>query len=421
VSAVSLSGRRAFLAVVVLGALTSLHESVPPCTPVPVPIGRSSKDVFFIGTALPDTVLAGAGLQEWGTGPGHSGFGRSRKIYGQLVHVEQLQGLSRTRLPSETMTVVLVPWDYGADCSTVVWGQSARWVEPGRRVVFRATLRPDIEWANDLPTLDVSIPEFSLYPFDTGRLYMLNDTALNDLPLEDVLDLYERLPLESLLVVSPDSAMESLEAWARSNPAAARREPASTILAFVREDAEDRRVSLIKSPIVGTYRFVFTVAPADSLVMYARTDARTWGSERRYDVARTEDSAAGDAAIGYSVRTAWAGSRRALPRDTKGAALVAISLSPVLETADSSVWHGDVEALDRELNTDFWNRVLYRRYPDIRRLPDEESYYMPGFWTIYRDGTVRYRQTVEQNGEIVFSVIGERISYETLVRVKEEN
>jgi hypothetical protein len=384
---------------------------------------RSSDDVFFTGTALPDTVLAGAGQVEWGTGPGHSGRGRSRRIYGQLVQIDQVRGLSATRLPPETNRVVLVPWDYGPDCSTVIWGKSARWVTPENRVVFKATLRPRDDWANGLPTLDVSTPEFSLYPFDTNRLYMLRDPAVNELSLDEVLDLYERLPLRRDLEGSPDSAIEPLEAWARSNPALASRQPARTILEFVRFDAEERRIALIKSPIVGTYRFVFRVPPGDSLVMYARTDERPWGAQRgRYQEGAPEDSVGIDSATGYSLMTGWARSRRGLPRDAKKASSqISISLTPILETADSSVWRGDVEALDRELNPDFWNRVLYRRHPHISSVRNEDSYYMSGFWTIYRDGTVRYRQAVEQSGVVVFSIVGERVSSEAMTRSKDEN
>ena len=419
----SRSSSRALVTVLALAAVTNFREPKGLCTPIGVPIGRSSDDVFFIGTALPDTVLAGAGNQEWGTGRGHSGVGRPREIYGQLVQIEQLRGLSATRLPVETKTLVLVPWDYGADCSTVVWGKSARWAAPQARFIFSARLRTREQWVDDLPTLDVSTPEFSLYPFDTRRFYMLRDTAMNDLPLEDVLDLYERLPLDRDLSDSPDSAIRPLESWARSNPTLARRQPARTILEFVRFDAEERHASLIKSPIVGTYRFVFRVPPVDSLVMYARTDARPWGTERaRYEVGMLEDSASDGGVIGYSLLTAWAISPQALPRDTKKAsAQVAISMIPVLETSDSSVWHGNEEALDRELNPEFWNRVIYRRYPNIRSMRNKDWYYMPGFWTIYRDGAVRFRHTVEQNGVIIFSIVGERISSETMTRSKDQH
>ncbi len=111
-----------------------------------------------------------------------------------------------------------------------------------------------------------------------------------------------------------------------------------------------------------------------------------------------------------------------MPRDAKKASSqISISLTPILETSDSSVWHGDVEALDRELNLDFWNRVVYRRHPNIRSLRNNDWYYMPGFWTIYRDGKVHYRQAVEQSGVIIFSIVGERVSAEAMTRSKDDN
>lgn len=412
------------LTVVVAGVVLSSRAPSPVCTPVPVPLDRSSDDVFFIGAPLPDTILAGAGDEKWTTGPGHSSFGRARKIYGQLVQIEQLRGMSRDRLPAETKTVVLVPWDYGADCSTVVWGKSARWVAPDTHVVFRARLRARDQWANGMPTLDVHLPQYSLYPFDQRRLYMLNDTALNDLTIEQVLDLYERLPFDSLLMAFPDSAIRPLEAWARDNPSLATRQPARTILEFVRFDVEERRISMIKSPIIGTYRFVFRVPPGDSLVMYARTEERTWSTERgRFEFGTPEDSAWQDVPTGYTLRTAWAESARRLPRDgRKYSSLLFVSLLPILETKDSTVWRGNEEALDRELNPDFWNRVIYPRYyPQIRRMRNKDWYNMPGFWTVYRNGTVRYRHDVERNGVTIFSIVGERISSETMTRPKEEN
>jgi len=411
--------------VVILGSVLTARAPSPVCTPVPVPIGRLSADVFFIGAALPDTILAGPGHETWSTGSGHSGFGRTRTIYGQLVEIEQLRGVSRARLPAETKRVVLVPWDYGPDCSTVVWGQSARWVPPGDRVVFKATLRPRDEWANALPTLDVHTPEFSLYPFDTNRLYMLRDTAINDLSLEAVLDLYERLPLDSVLFAAPDSAMQPLEAWARSNPALATRQPARTILEFVRVEAEERRVSMIKSPIAGTYRFVVTVPHVDSLIVYARTDERPWSTERgRYAVGTPEDSASDNAAIGYTLLTAWASSTRALPRRAdhdNSSPTISISLTPVLQTADSSVWHGSDGALDSDRNRAFWNRAVRPLEPLIEQTRPKDWYYMPGFWTIYPDGTVRYRYIVERDGIAILSIRGERISFDVMTRPKREN
>jgi len=393
-----------------------------PCSPVGVPISRSSNDVFFIGAALPDTLLAGDGHHEWGTGPGHSGYGRARKIYGQLIQIEQIRGASRGRLPGGTRSVLLVPWDYGPDCRAVVWGESARWVPLGTRGVFRAILRPQNDWVNGIPTLDVFEPDF-WYPSGGNLRYVLRDTT-QLLPLEPVLDLYEQLPAHSLMEAAPDSAIQPLERWARQNPTLVAREPARTVLAIVRIDAEERRVSLIKSPIAGTYRFVVSVPHVDSQVVYARTEGKSWTTLRnRYEYGTPEDRAAGDSLIGYYLTTKHETSQQDLPKrySTRNASpTISISLTPIFEDADSSVWHGGDDALDTGGDQELWGRAVRPRLPLITDLQKDDWFYMPGFWTTYRDGTVRYRNIVERNGVIIFSVVGERISREVMTRVPED-
>lgn len=394
----------------------------PPCSRIGVPISRASNDVFFIGSALPDTLLAGDGHQEWGTGPGHSGYGRSRKIYGQLIHIEQIRGASASRLPAGTRSALLVPWDYGADCSTVVWGESARWVSVGARGVFKAILRPEGDWVNGIPTLDVFEPDF-WYPSGANLRYVLRDTT-KLLPLEPVLDLYEQLPSDSLMEAAPDSAIRPLETWVRQNPTLVEREPARAVLRHVRFSAEEQRVSMIKPAIAGTYRFVVTVPQVESLVVYARTEDRSWTTLRsRYGPGTPENDAGDRSVIGYYLMAAYASSPQRLPTrsNIKNAApTIGISLDPVYQDADSSVWHGGEDRLEN-WNQDFWRRAVRPRYPLIVHLKKKDWYYLPGFWTVYRDGTVRYRNIVEQNGVIILSIVGERISREVMTRVREDN
>jgi hypothetical protein len=370
------------LTVVTLGAVLSARPPAPVCTPVPLPVGRSAGEVFFIGAASSDTMLAGAGHESWGTGRGHSGFGRARTIYGQLVAIEQLQGVSRTMLPADTKSVLVVPWDYGADCSTVVWGRSAQWVTPGTRAVFRGRLRVRDDWPNGVPTIDVDFPEFSLYPYDLRRLYMLRDTALNDLSLENVLDLYERVPFDTTLAMSPDSAIQPLEAWARNNPELARRQPARTVLDFIRVDVEERRVSMIKSPIAGTYRFVVSVPGVDSLVLYLRTDDRPWGTQRgRYEFGTPEDSATRGQLYGYYLLTAAATSPGRLPRQAnskRAHPTTNIGLTPIVETSDSSVWRGGEDVYFADQGQEFWRRVIRQHYAAIAQSRGKDWYICPG-------------------------------------------
>ena len=172
---------------------------------------------------------------------------------------------------------------------------------------------------------------------------------------------------------------------------------------------------MIKSPIAGTYRFVVTVPEVDSLVLFARTDERPWSTERRYDV--------DNSAIGYTHLTAWASSTRALPRRADQGRLsptISISLTPVLQTADSSVWHGSDGVLDRDRNEAFWKRAVRPLQHLSEQARPKDWYYMPGFWTIHPDGTVRYRYVVERDGITVLSIKGQRISSEVMTRPREE-
>ena len=93
----------------------------------------------------------------------------------------------------------------------------------------------------------------------------------------------------------------------------------------------------------------------------------------------------------------------------------------MLQTADSSVWRGSDGALDSDRNRAFWNRAVRPLEPLIEQTRPKDWYYMPGFWTIYPDGTVRYRYIVERDGIAILSIRGERISFDVMTRPKQEN
>lgn len=89
------------------------------------------RNVPFIGTALGDTLLAGPGAMRPIVAMGHTGFGQPREIFGQQVHVDRIGTRARHAFPAGTTEVVLVPWEFDAECSPVAWGRSARWLDPG--------------------------------------------------------------------------------------------------------------------------------------------------------------------------------------------------------------------------------------------------------------------------------------------------
>jgi hypothetical protein len=119
-------------------------------------IYQQSGRLEFIGTPLPDTVFAGPGTNTFTEAPGHFGPGTARRIYGQRVKIDRLGARARAALPANVREVLLVPWDYGADCRTVPWSRSARWLPEAFPGVFAARLRPREHWAGTVPTFDIT-------------------------------------------------------------------------------------------------------------------------------------------------------------------------------------------------------------------------------------------------------------------------
>lgn len=394
------------------------------CSPVGVPISRASDDVFFIGSATSDTVRTGPGSTRYGLGEGHSSYGRSRNVYGQVVRMEKVVGTSATRLPPGTQHVVLVPWDYGPDCLTVIWGGSARWVAPGTRGVYEAKLRERKHWA-DIPTLDVFQPDYTPYPSAPRIGMQWRNVSPEKLSIEEALDLFERLPNDSALSLTPISAAEPLEEWARINPGLVSRDPARVILRMVYAEVDDARLPSIRYPLPGTYRFVLTVPQVDSLILFARTEDRAWEPlHDRYAPGTPEDNEYHGAMIAYKVLAAFAKSPSDLPAGSSlevASAAVAIGLGPLVDNSDSVVWRGAV-SFDRIIRRyPFWSRAIKPLADSINAAMPRDWYYIPGFWIRYPNGTVRYRHTLERNGVVLLSVIGERLSSEMLTSLAERN
>ena len=78
--------------VVPLVLLSSATEGAPVCSKIGYSGGLASEAIFFLGTTLPDTVLAGPGAVDFTVGVGHFGPPQDRAIYGQLVEVERFGG-----------------------------------------------------------------------------------------------------------------------------------------------------------------------------------------------------------------------------------------------------------------------------------------------------------------------------------------
>ena len=391
----------------------------PFCSKIALPYARSAAEIYFLATALPDTLLAGAGTVGPGTEEGHFGTGTARPVYGQRVRVERVGRAWAARLPAGQEGLVLVPWDFDAACRPVFWSGSARWVQPGTRGLFRAVLRDRRDWSQGLPTLDVFDPDASPYPSATAVRRDLSfarrggAAALPLLTAEELLDLMSRLPTYDSLEAEPDAAVAPLRAWARAHPALARSWPASDVLHFVRYSATLARVRQISSPMAGTFRVTVLFGTGDSTVMYARADPHPRSAI--YERGREDVRGPREHPIGYYLTTRYEASPSDL--DAAGGDGVALyhaaALTPSLVTKDSSVWRGEVDPLVAVTFLDVRAAVrqhAHSLFGTSERVRDPDWYFLPGIWVSYPSGRLRYEWTARSGTTLLYAVRAERIA-----------
>ena len=211
------------------------------CSKLPFLTVQMPRGVHLVGTVQADTVAAGPGDVRYAVSAGHYGPARERPIYGQVVEIERIGGLAARGLAPAVKRVVLVPWGYGPDCRPTPWTRSARWVAPGTRGLFTATLRDPAHWAGGLPTFDVHTPGGNPYPQAVAP--GLHDrTADSILAVHDYFSVLEMLPTLEQARSSPAEAYQPLFRWAEQRPELARRYPASEILGYARHEIGSQRL-----------------------------------------------------------------------------------------------------------------------------------------------------------------------------------
>lgn len=406
---------------------------------------RGPRDVHFLGTARTDTIAAGAGDIKYRAEGGHFGHGRDRAIYGQLVDVEQLGSWRPEHLRAlgtAVRQVILVPWDYAADCSPVPWSQTARWVPPGSRGHFEGTLRDSAHWVDGIPTLDVHTPEASPYPRAVERSELLRFSISGrgtgpDLTAEQLFALYNVLPTEDELEKDVEGALGPLREWRRDH--ADQATPARGIVQSVLWRAERHRVRAIRSPVAGTYRLTVLLPDRDSLVFFARTglhpsstlDALTDSAQKERWIRREDPKA-----VGYYLMAQVASTLAELPRRVarfpdpfRGAAdsrdpllesqgSVAVVEVPANDTPDSTVWQGSVDLLQHAVSLAPSSALREAIAAAAAELWDQvmtgQRSYAPGHFVRRRDGSVRYTMIANSDGRPVVTMRGERISLDYL-------
>lgn len=346
-----------------LAALILLVARVGPAEPLRCSLfysvlGRS--DVWFMGTALPDTLAAGPGSVRFESdAPGHAGPGGAGSFRGQLIRVDRLPEGADTGLAAAVRDaggrVLLVPWDYAADCRTVPRTARTDWVAANTSGLFSGHLRRREEWAGVIPTLDVHAPEFVPYPsapgLERGQRYARERPwATADELFEAVASMPRSLPGDS----TGDEFARSADRWAASHPALALLEPIAGDLGRIRGGYLRRHASFhrIRSPLAGTWRVTVALASGDTLPLYVRSAESPISAQ--YDTTRLVAPLTADSEqrppLAYQLYSrfsvdsgALTGERTDPTRTTEG--YLEVVTEPVHQSGDSTVWLGALSVL----------------------------------------------------------------------------
>jgi hypothetical protein len=239
---------RLLLSLAMLGCIASSlsvrPRSIEPslCSIVPFPTERVPETTIFIGRAVAETVLAGAGAVRYSIWGGHwSANWRDRPIYGQRITVLRLAGANAALLSDlfaqrADSSVAVVPWDYDPGCKPTLWGRSFVWTVPESVGAFTVTLRPRSQWAGERPTFDAFTADIEPYPH--GIFYQQGYRGTDavrrgeGLSVGEFFDFYMSLP--RFPRYGPDSLRyrKVLCDWAAAHPQQARRFPASRLVQY---------------------------------------------------------------------------------------------------------------------------------------------------------------------------------------------
>ena len=393
------------------------------CSFIPFSSMLGDQSVLLLGTALPDTVHAGAGGVNYVSHGGHSGPGRERSIYGQLLQVHRIGGPGGEHIAANTGRVILVPWDYDASCKPVPWTQSARWAPTEVVAFYNPTLRDSVHWVNGIPTFDVRAPELQGYPHRAPLPPFADRPATTDtmLTAAQLFELYEALPVYSDLRQRDYAALDELRAWLAAHADLARFYPARRLL-FSADVAAARSLrDRTEHPLLGTYRFTFTIDGGPAREFYGRTRSRLAGE---WDPRHTRQQAAlptlqAKVPVGYSFTTSAAATLDGLPQRTHGhdaeAHFYALTQAAV-QTADSVVWRGsiDVWLVSRTFPDDAELDALQEQWFEDFRAQHDEGHPTRARFIRYADGRVRVEATIPLSTGRVIRIDGEQLSRETI-------
>lgn len=279
---------------------------------------RDASTLPFMATALADTLVASAGTMRVTVQEGHFGRGRPRTIHGQLVRLDSLGARGRGALGDATHAV-LVPWDYGADCSPVAWGRSARWIAPGAHGLFTAAPRPREHWVKGLPTFDIVGIQFQPYPLARAGFGRFVEPGTPLLPAVELMHLLDSLPPRFPL--TDTLATRRVLTALLEDTARARAYPVSQLIRDATYTLAEGRLRLMAAPIPGTFALEVAIGEAPWRPLFVRTMARPMSviGDTLPPPARPSPFDVSPY-IGLEVYTAAAPQREALPGDCRAIA-----------------------------------------------------------------------------------------------------
>ena len=416
---------RLLLAGALLGALVLAPRVAAACS-LASPWESSTRRpgrVEFLGAPTPDTVLAGAGAMPSGSGPGHLGPTRAgRAIHGQVVRVRRLSAAADPALAAAVKRaggrVVLVPWDYGPDCSPLPWGRSARWLPDPVGGLFTAVPRDPAHWADGMPTFDLT-PVFVPY---TGAPAPEPGARSGGewLAPDELFELLATLPTSDAVEERLDEAYAPLRAWIAAHPGAADREPVREVVRHMAYSLSHLRMRRREVALVGTWR-VTVVMPtadggaADSVTFHVRTADRPTGTAGGRGASRGVYVHA----CAHAAEAALAGMREFGGCRGGGA----VGAEGYVAVGDS-VWTDAEGRRARAGSFDLiaGDEALRRRYDRLSRqriqstAEDDPRRFLPGTFTEWPDGRVVFTLDAGSSGAPVPRVTAERVSTATMPR-----
>ena len=378
--------------------------------------------VWFLGSALPDTIYAGPGtVQIKGAGSGHAGPAGAGAYRGQLAAVERLEPQAAERLGEALRAagnrVALVAWDYDAACALLPRVARADWVRPGTRGLYEGVLRPREYWAAGIPTLDVFAPEFVPYPWVGGiGARPGRDSSSRWATAEQLFEYLSALPAS---FDGPGEYSERssrwMQQWAKEHPALAALEPIAGTIALSRGTDLRERASFhrIKSEIAGTWRLELTLAGGDTLVFFARTsETPISAAYDSVEVFRLPDDAPTRSPISYNLYSRFTREAASLdslhgmddPGTREG--YFELVIEPLLRSVDSTVWRGSlpVHQIARLLFTPpvspLWMQDRFSKRDGAR---------FQGRFILTRDGRLRGEERLLRDGVPLLTIRAERM------------